>query len=225
MAQHRAFAHLIPALLAASAVAQPTMLAAQGPPACRTYSAAETRAFSTGGGASQICDFNTSTNVYTCTMDLTVGALRQVVSVRQYASAADFVDEVTTVPPISRARSGSTTYKPSGAGARNSTLTFSYDGQRRQTELLHRFADGRTIKTVYSAWDSAGRPTALTTAGQSFKYTYDDAGRIMTIAGPGGLQTHTFDVNGNLIREVVAPAGGKLTTQTTTITKTAQVCR
>jgi len=143
----------------------------------------------------------------------------------QAFARAGFVDEVTVVPPISRALSGSTTYKPSGVGAQNSKLTFSYDSQHRQTELLYQFADSRTIKTVYSASDASGRPTALTNAGQAFKYTYDDANRVLTIAGPGGLQTHTFDANGNLIREVVAPPGGKQTTQTTTITKTAQVCR
>jgi YD repeat-containing protein len=197
---------------------------AQVAPKCRTYPTEQTRAFSTGG-ASEKCDYDTGTNVHTCTMDLRIQAARRIVSVRQYKSAADFVDEIRVIPPISRAVSGSTTYQPSGPGAQNATIAFNYDPQRRQTDMLFQFADGRTVKTTYSAWDASGRPTAHTTSGQAFRYAYDDAKRTMTITGPGGVQVHWFDPNGSLVKQDDAPAGAPASTTTVTINKTATVCR
>lgn len=206
-------------LLAASPLAQA--------PKCRTYPTEQRRVFSAGGSATEKCDFNTTTNVHTCTMDLGIQVARQVISVRQYQSKDDFVDEIRVIPPISRAVSGSTTYlpKPSGPGAQDARLTFNYDAQRRQTDMVFQFADGRTVKTVYSAWDSSGRPLAHTTAGQAFKYAYDDALRTMSIAGPGGTQVQTYDQNGNLIKQSDAMAGGPSNMTTVTITKTGTVCR
>jgi YD repeat-containing protein len=196
-------------------------------PKCRTYPMEQTRMFSVGGSATEKCDFNASTFVHTCTMDLGLQVARKIVSVRQYQSAADFVDEVRVIPPISRAVSGSTTYlpKPSGPGAQDTKLTFSYDAQRRQTEMLTAFTDGRIVKTTFTAWDASGRPLAHNTNGQPFKFAYDDALRTMSIAGPGGTQVHTFDQNGNLIKESEAPARGPGSTTTVTIAKTGTVCR
>ena len=198
---------------------------AQTPPQCRTFSAAETRAFSAGGSASQTCTFDSATFVHACTMDMGLQVARRVVSVRQYKSVADFVDEVRFIPPISRAVSGSTTYSPGGAGALDAKLTFNYDAQRRQTEMLTRFADGRVVKTTFTAWDTAGRPLAHMTSGQAFKFAYDDRTRTMSIAGQGGTQTHTFDQDGNLIRETDATPNGQTNTTTVTISKTTKVCR
>jgi len=212
-------AALISAILIAGAAPR-----AQVAPTCRTYPTAQTRAFSVGG-ASETCEYDTRTNVHTCTMDLRIQAPRRIVSVRQYKSAADFVDEIRVIPPLSRAASGTTTYQPSGPGAQNATIAFTYDSQRRQTDMLFQFADGRTVKTTYSAWDASGRPTAHTTSGQAFRYAYDDAKRTMTITGPGGVQVHWFDQNGNLIKQDDSPAGAPASTTTVTITKTATVCR
>jgi len=196
--------------------------AKQNPPACRDYAAASNR--SGVGAASETCGFDAATNRFTCILNL---ASNRVVSMRQYASKADFVDEIRLIPPISRAQSGTTTYSASGPGAQNATLTFAYDGQRRQTELSFRFADGRVIKGVYTQWDASGRPTLMTNAGQTLKYSYDDAKRTMTIvnATSGGSQVHTFDANGSLVREdIVSPAGAAAAT-IVKINKTAQVCR
>ena len=196
-------------------------------PRCRTYPVTQQRTFSAGGSASETCDFNSAPFVHTCTMDLGLQVARRIVSVRQYASVADFVDEIQVIPPISRALSGSTTYlpKPSGPGAQDARLTFHYDAQRRQTDMVFNFVDGRIVKTTYTAWDASGRPIAHVTAGQAFKYAYDNAKRTMSIAGPGGTQVHSFDQNGNLIGESDATAGGKPSSTTITIGKTAQVCR
>lgn len=197
--------------------------ASQNPPACRNYAAASNR--SGAGAGAETCDFNTATNQFTCTINLALPQ-RRIVSMRQYASAADFVDEIRVIPAISRAQSGTTTYSQSGPGAQNSKLTFFYDGQRRQTELAFQFADGRAVKAAYSQWDAVGRPTLMMSAGQTFQYRYDDAQRSMTIANTtaGGSQVHTFDADGNLIREDIVSSGGATTTSIT-ITKTAQVCR
>lgn len=197
----------------------------QAAPSCRTYDVADTRALTAGGGESQTCNFNSTTFVYTCTLDIGIQVARHVTSVRQYASVADFVDEIRVIPPISRALSGSTTYSPGGAGAADAKLTFDYDAQRRQTDMLQRFTDGRVIKTTFTAWDPSGRPLAHTTNGQSFKFGYDDKARTMSIAGPGGTQTHTFDENGNLIKEMDVTAAGQSNTTFVTIQKTAKVCR
>jgi YD repeat-containing protein len=196
-------------------------------PQCRTYSTEQRRYFSIGGSASEECDFNSSTFVFTCTMDLGVQVARRIVSVRQYASVADFVDEVRVIPPISRAKSGSTTYvpKPAGPDASDTKLAFHYDAQRRQTDMLTAFVDGRIIKTTFTAWDPSGRPLAHNTNGQAFKFAYDDSSRTMSIAGPGGTQTQTYDQNGNLVKKTEAPMGGTTSTTTVTISQTAKVCR
>jgi hypothetical protein len=197
----------------------------QATPACRTYATEQTRAFSTGGSASERCEFNQGTSVLTCTLDQAIPVRRRIVSVRQYGSTADFVDEIRVVPPRSLARSETTTYVPAGPGAQNARLTFDHDAQRRQTGLLFQIVDGPTIKTIYSSWDAFGRPTAHTTGGQVFKSAYDDTNRTMTVTGPGGVQVRTFDQHGNAIREANAPAGGAPSATTITIQKTVTACR
>lgn len=197
-------------------------IALQDSPACRTYATESTRAGTAAG--TDTCDFDTATAQSTCT--LSFGPGRRVTSTRQYASVADFVDEVRVIPPISRARSGATTYSPSGPGAQNAQLTFLYDAQRRQTEMTFEYS-GRTVKTIYSEWDTFGRPTALTNSGQTLRYAYDDAKRTLTIRNTtaGGSQVHTFDVNGNLIKEEINPPAGSSTSTVVTVRKTAKVCR
>lgn len=208
----------VSALLAVVSIA--AELSAQVSPACRTYSSDETR---TGAGGSQTCHYDTSTNAFTCT--LTYPTFK-VVIVNRYQSVADFVDEVSVIPPIARYVSGTTTYQPSGPGMKNGKWTYSYDSQRRQTRTVTAFADGTSTTATYSAWDTAGRPTLSTvtqTGAPAFTiaYAYDDATRLMTITpARGGVQTHTFDANGNI---VLATAPGSRTT--TRITATEKVCR
>ena len=217
-------------LVGVAALGLSVVIVAAGPamlqtPQCRTFSAAQTETFSAGGGASQTCTFDSASFVYTCVKDIGIQVARRVTSVRQYASVADFVEEVRMIPPISRALSGTTTYSPGGAGASNAKLTFNYDAQRRQTEMITAFADGRVVKTTFTAWDASGRPIAHTTAGQSYKFAYNDSTRTMSIAGPGGTQTQTYDQDGNMINGTDAAIGGKTNITTITISKTTKVCR
>jgi YD repeat-containing protein len=107
------------------------------------------------------------------------------------------------------------------------TRTFSYDSQRRLTSILFTYAGAPSTTSTYTAWDASGRPTALTIAGKPFEYGYDDVQRVLTITNTsaGSRQTHTYDANGNLVREVDEAPGGGATMTTVTVTRTATVCR
>jgi hypothetical protein len=143
--------------------------------------------------------------------------------VTSYSSVADFVDEVSVIPPVFHSTTSVSTN--SGAcGAGTATQTYTYDSQRRLTQL-----SGPGSVTTYTAWDGSGRPTTGSTGGQTISITYDDANRSWTTTttasnGSKSVGTLTFDANGNQIRNVVV-SGNVTTTTTFNNTATATVCK
>ena len=48
---------------------------------------------------------------------------------------------------------------------------------------------------------------AATLSAQSVNYTYDQAGRLISVVYPSGTTaTYTYDASGNLLRKIIAPA-------------------
>jgi YD repeat-containing protein len=203
-----------------------------GTPACRTYTTAATRSFVSSSGVTgaigEVCSYDAANGEHGCTLDYgdSRGVSYTAVVVHKYDSVADFVDEVRVIPPIARLTTGSVAYSPSGAGLRNRSETYSYDGQRRLTQVVFRFDGGAVQTATYTAWDASGRPTNATVGGMNLLYSYDDRERILTITtlGTGAVQTHAFDANGNQIREAVA-SGSSVENWTWTITATERICR
>jgi hypothetical protein len=209
-----------------------------GPPAaqtCRTYSTQQTTALTSSDGAQsativQSCTYDSSANELACTLNHSdsSGFSYSVRNVARYASAADFVDEVRVVPPLSLATGGTIAYTPAST-APGSSYSFAYDAQRRQTQRVFQFTNGTTQTVVHTGWDAAGRPTGATLSipePTTLLYAYNDAARSYTITTPsvGGVQTHTFNADGNLI-SLVATVAGRTTTQTVAISGTGRVCK
>jgi hypothetical protein len=171
-----------------------------------------------------------------------------------YDSVADFIDEVSVVPPKTRwvtQSAGVTRSGPSGPCANGTftrTTTNSYDGQGR---LVSRVSTGLDATfpgiegisegtTVYTAWDVLGRPTAYPLSPPRSVISYADAARTRsTTLNSGGLTiatVDTFDANGNPVRSQtvtrVAPppiSGGTESVETAdtgfVIGATVRVCR
>jgi hypothetical protein len=139
---------------------------------------------------------------------------------RTYGSVADFVEEVSVVPPRTRwvSESGGVTEngpdRPCASGTITATTTNSFDAQGR---LLRTVSGGipfplvteRTTfgTSVYTAWDAVGRPTAysppspLSSAPQPI--AYDDAARTRSTtfnSSTFSTTVDTFDSDGNLVR-------------------------
>lgn len=201
-------------------------------PVCRTYTTVGARSFAMSAGLTGViaeaCSYSTNTNEHRCTLNYTDsnGLSYTTVVTHRYASVADFVDEVRVIPPIARLTAGTVTYSPSGAGMQNRTETYSYDTQRRLTQIVFRFDGGAVQTATYSTWDASGRPTAASIAGTNLTYAYNDAQRTMTITTPatGAVQTHTYDGNGNQVQQVVS-AGSSTETWTWTIAATERICQ
>jgi hypothetical protein len=172
------------------------------------------------------CTFNPSTVEGTCTNNYTdtLGSSFTSVSVTRHATRGDVVDEVSVIPPLNRALGTTTTITGAGPTTTN-TATLGQDGQRRLVSITAvSQPSGQTTTTTYTAWDSAGRPTAGTVvgAGQPIgqTFSYDNASRTQTSASSGVTCTQTFDQNGN-------PSVGTCpgSTATMTVLTTQQICR
>ena len=183
------------------------------------------------------------------------GMCRSSVSwLTSYGSVADFVDEVSVIPPVPRwvSQSGMGTFSgPSPCVNRTSavTTTNSYDSQGR---LATSVSTGPTIGSrslvatspgnndVYTAWDVLGRPTAYRPFDYSeamVRISYDDSARTRSTRYFGETTTaDTFDSNGNLVRSLTVtriparPLGTTTEFVTTTdkifvIHATRRVCR
>ena len=106
------------------------------------------------------------------------------------------------------------------------TSTHTYDAQRRLVQTVSTTTQGgqtTTANTTFTAWDSAGRPTASTSGTSQSTFVYDNATRtqVSTAVGTGVSCTQVFDQNGN-------PTTGTCTngaTSTFTTMTTLQVCR
>ena len=171
--------------------------------------------------------FNTSNNTNTITTISASGATCTT-SVDTYRSKDDFVDEVRVVPGLTLQMTRATTNSP-GCGGVNSTVSYDYDSQRRLTSFSTT-ALGVTSATIYTAWDSSGRPTVGSFPGTTIQNVYNDAARTLTqtqtqtSGGSVSTTTMTYDANGNQVTSVVT-SGNVTSTTTFTNTATAQVCK
>jgi YD repeat-containing protein len=193
-----------------------------GSNACRTY-ATEATVTTTPVSIVQNARLTGSFNSSTRQMTVTVSSNNVLctTNVYNFASTADFVDEVQVVPTIVLATSQTTT-NAGFCGTSAVTSTYTYDSQRRLT----RIALSTGGSTNYTAWDASRRPTlGMVSSGGTISNVYNDAARTMTqtqvVSGATTVTTTTYDANGNIILSVVND--GQTTTYT--ITATAQVCK
>jgi len=168
--------------------------------------------------------YNTATNQLSETgtgMSSNGRCQRSVSWSTNYGSVADFVDDVSVIPPRTRwaSQSGTATSSgPSGSCANGTfaaTKTNSYDSQGRLVTSVSTggigfpsmMATSPGTNNVYTAWDVLGRPTAYSPP--SFTpsvISYDDSARTRsTKTSSDGFITITtivdaFDANGNLVR-------------------------
>lgn len=201
---------------------------------CRNLATAYTSTITSNSGftasTTATCSFNATTFSGTCGQTYsdstgTASALT-INAATVYASVADFVDEVSVIPPLTLARSASGTQTNSAGVTTSGSSTFTYDGQRR----LQRTNDSSGNVTTFSAWDASGRPTVARDVGPGYDNTrtisYDDAQRSRTTVVNGGIVTtvETFDANGNPLTQV-ATGGPSVSTTTFTTTATTRVCK
>lgn len=161
----------------------------------------------------------------------------------QYASVADFIDELAAVPPVPRAMRSTSTVStrligppgtdPNAAcGPPSTTAGFSYDGQRRVTRIVENRSPGGTTTFTYTAWDASRRPTAGTEAEpsgtSSLTITYNDTARTRTVRKDGSLgqtvTTETYDANGTVL-ESVTTSGSQSETYSASVLNAISVCR
>ena len=207
---------------------------------CRNYASSVTATTTTtitgqtpnGATEDTTTSYNIATNLFSATGTgmFNHGLCRRSVSwSTTYASLAEFIDEVSMIPPKTRwaSQSGMVTFSgPSPCGNTTSapTTTNSYDGQGRivssvsagELGLSSTGSIGQTNPNitiprgtaVYTAWDVLGRPTAYRVAGPSpvsGSISYDDSARTRsTNFYNGGFSTTTavdaFDSDGNPVR-------------------------
>ena len=197
-------------------------------PSCRTYTSAATVTTTPLNAAATLvvsATFDTSTKQLTELFKSTSGALCTT-AVINYASIADFVDEVRVIPGVTLALSNTQT-NSAACGSGSGTVTYSYDSMRRLTGFS---SPGGT--TTYTAWDSSGRPTTgMFSSGTTISTVYDNTSRTLTqtqttAAGVKTVNVQSFDANGNQTTVVVLDAGGATTsTATYNIMSTATVCK
>lgn len=197
---------------------------------CRTYPTAATVTTTLPSGASQTASltgaFDSSVNRATVTTLGPTGAVCTT-SVSTYRSTADFVDEVRVIPGVSLQTMTVTTNGPACGGV-TSTVNYNYDASGRLTSFVT-MALGVSSTTAYTAWDSAGRPTAGSFPGTTIANSYDDATRTWIqrqtpASGGASTTTMTFDANGNQV-SVVNTSGNFTSTTTFNTTATNRVCK
>src|SRR5262245_33468305 len=148
-----------------------------GSNACRTYpTTANVRTTTSGSSivfeAMEVATFDPGSRTATVRTNFATGAPCSTL-VSNYNSVADFVDEVSVIPPIFRTTNTVNTNSGS-CGSTVVTQTFTYDSQRRLTQITNS-ANG---VLTYTAWDSSGRPTTGTSNGTlQISIVYNDAGR------------------------------------------------
>lgn len=236
-----------------------TPVSPTGPGVCRNYASSVTATSTTtdtrmtAAGTVDTRDitisYNTATNQLSemGTGMSNNGMCRSSVSwLTSYGSVADFVDEVSVIPPVPRwvSQSGMGTFSgPSPCVNRTSavTTTNSYDSQGRLATsvstaptISHRslVATSPGNNDVYTAWDVLGRPTAYRPFDYSaalVQISYDDSARTRSTRYFTAPTTtaDTFDSNGNLVRSLTVtriparPLG--TTTESVTTTDTTLV--
>jgi YD repeat-containing protein len=192
-------------------------------PSCRTYPTATTAATNPFNAASNVTmegTFNSSSRQLTVSTTFLDGSACSTI-VSTYQSVADFVDEVSVIPPVSRLTSQTTTSSGT-CGNGTSSITYTYDAQRRLTQVN---SPAGTI--TFNVWDMFGRPTAGTlSTGGVLTNAYDNAARTQTetqvVRGQTTTNIITYDANGAIVLINNFTSG---TSTTITVLSTATVCR
>ena len=109
----------------------------------------------------------------------------------------------------------------SNCGTGTSTVTYTYDLSRRLTRVSS--SEGTT--TVYTNWDTYGRPTLGNVSnGGPLSIVYDNGART-SVTKPSGSNTAgttlIYDENGNLIMNTDSTG----VTTTYTVTATDKICK
>jgi hypothetical protein len=193
--------------------------------------ASDYRAMSSATGftatTNSTCNFNATTRQVTCTHRYSdsTGASSTATGVATYTSVANFVDEVSAIPP----RDLATSYVATQTGAPGSSATNVFDGNGRITSRSNMSAAG-VGTTTYTSWDSAGRPTGASDVGPGYSntlvITMNDTLRTRTTSVNGGqvITVETFDANGNITSQ--SSSGGGATNSTAfTTNSTQRVCK
>lgn len=225
-----AAAGLVAAVAGIDGVSQPT---------CRNVATSATHVTTAGGFTATIkltCTITRTPLTGTCTNSYSDNLTRAgttTSSTTNYASIADFVDEVRVVPPLFKGLSGSAT-ATGQAGTNATTTAYSYDPQGRLTGQVSKGPSG-TVTITYTQWDSAGRPTRARDVSRGSATTrvisYDDAARTRTTrATPEGqtiavVTVETFDADGNPTRQTAAGAAGSGSNTIITTHATERICR
>jgi hypothetical protein len=196
---------------------------------CRTFATNITQVVTAGSTQTNVtgtCFFNQATNQLSCSY--VSGATPCYTQLQTFSSAADFVDEVSVVPPVKRLNSEVITNQGACGLPTRSTL-FTYDGQRR---LMRTVEQGTGGTNTYTTWDSSGRPTAGTNPGPpaaTYTYAYSDANRTETLTTVAGAlnvtTTTTYSADGIVTNINNAIASGATTTYVITPVGTAKVCK
>jgi hypothetical protein len=177
------------------------------------------------------CHYDKANTAVTCNnvYEDNLGTKNKFTSVTTFASVSDVIDEIKSNPPR---RFPLTTVT---AGPIPTTLTYSYDGERRQTKEVSTTAQGTVYTTTYTSWDKEGRPTKGKTVYTKAPTTeveikYNDATKTQTTKAGAGPQVMTcdliFDENGNpASTSCKSPAGPVTSKSTTTTSATEKICR
>ncbi len=208
-------------------------------PECRNVATSATHVTTAGGFQATVklnCTITRSPLGGTCTntySDNITPTVTKTSAITNYASLADFVDEVRVVPPLFKGLSGSAT-ATGPAGTNSTTTAYTYDPQGRLTSQVSK-GPSSTVTITYTQWDSAGRPTRARDVSRGPATTrvisYDDAARTRTTrATPDGqtvavLTVETFDADGNPTRQTAAGAAGSGSNTIITTHATERICR
>jgi hypothetical protein len=206
-------------------------------PGCRTYLTAGTFTSDMFSG-----DMTGSFDEETLTYEAVTSAdMGDIVTVREYASVEDFVEEVAVMGRIRMTRETLT------ADFVNMDTTYEYDADKRLTSKATDDLDpnGKDNTTTYTEWDAEGRPTvgALNIdempgcADMPVTIDYDEGARKRTettdsAGGTGDCGSddpnvgwRVYDEDGIVIEETLGVDDeGQPQVGTTTITETEEIC-
>lgn len=201
-------------------------------PSCRIF-ASTTRSVKTFTGGQIVtdttCTLDAATNEAVCrsTFNDSRSGPGTITQTSRFASRGDVVDEASVNPPRSLSL-WTTTVTSTGGVSLTIKATYSYDAQRR---LLSTTIDnppplGQFVMR-FSAWDSAGRPTAgemrMPQGTFPISVAYDAANRSTTRTIGPDTCTQTHDQNGNIIRE--SCTGRENSNTVVTVLATTQICK
>jgi len=200
----------------------------RAPPGCRAFSAHETRAITTPPEAAttivQKCEYNKSTNEFTCRGDSRSAVITYNYEMTfTFARVEDFVGDPDRIVLFGRPQR--MTMRHTGGVNVLSQATYTYDSAGRLTRLDLDTA-GLKSDEVFTAWDSFGRPTAATAGRDIMAYAYDDTKRTGTLTNKatGSVVVKLFDINGIEVgQEISEPA--RRVTHRWTIHSTATTCK